>query len=247
MSGYFARLLARAQQAAPRVRPQATLAFTPFPRVDDAPELEVLAERVAPAPRDVVERVVASQAEPPLVPSAPRSERRAEAQSARASRRETGEDARSTARAESDDRPVPEPRESVEQRTPLAPIVRAPHADAPSFGPHASVRSEEQRSPRGGAEFRLLPETPGVAPMRNPAADRDVDRTAFARAIDEARAQIRRQLATERPTPSEVHVTIGRIEVTTAPSAATPKRQLPERAPATSLEQYLASRTPRNP
>ena len=104
-----------------------------------------------------------------------------------------------------------------------------------------------RHSPRHDVEFRLLPETPNVAPMRNAAADRDIDHTAFARAMDEARAQIRRQLAAERTAPSEVHVTIGRIEVTTAPVAPTPKRKVSERAPAASLEQYLASRVQRNP
>ena len=70
---------------------------------------------------------------------------------------------------------------------------------------------------------------------------------AYAHATEEARAQIRRQLAAAETTPSEVHVTIGRIEVTAAPMAPTPPRKAPERMPAVSLEQYLASRARRSP
>lgn len=83
--------------------------------------------------------------------------------------------------------------------------------------------------------------------MRGPTASAGVGDMAFGRATEEARAQIRRQLAAAQTTPSEVHVTIGRIEVTAAPMAPTPPRKAPERLPAVSLEQYLASRARRSP
>jgi hypothetical protein len=109
------------------------------------------------------------------------------------------------------------------------------------------VWTDDAPSPRRDADFRLLPETPAVPPVRDGTASGGIDGRAFARATEEARAQIRRQLDAAQATPSEVHVTIGRIEVTAAPMAPTPPRKAPERVPAVSLEQYLASRARRGP
>jgi hypothetical protein len=128
----------------------------------------------------------------------------------------------------------------------VAPTVRSAREEPPP-APRAPVERDAEVSPRRAAEFRLLPETPDVSPLRGPATNGGIDGTAFARVMDEARAQIRRQLATEGATPSEVHVTIGRIEVTAAPIAPAPTRKMPERRSAPSLEQYLASRARREP
>jgi hypothetical protein len=96
---------------------------------------------------------------------------------------------------------------------------------------------------RADAEFRLMPVPPAATSDR--VARDGMDSAAFARAVEDARTQIQRQLAAQGGTPSEVHVTIGRIEVTAASPAPSPPRRAPDRAPTVPLEQYLASRARR--
>jgi hypothetical protein len=89
-----------------------------------------------------------------------------------------------------------------------------------------------------------MPAPPVAAADR--VASNGLDSAAFARAVEDARVQIQRQLATHGGTPAEVHVTIGRIEVTATPAAPSAARKAPDhRAPAVTLEQYLASRARR--
>lgn len=250
MSGYFARLLARAQQQAPRVRPQAALPFAAPLHVDEEAEPGVVNARTAAETAGTGTTAVAARGERPLVPRSSRSPQRdapAETQPPPAARRHGGEQAHSTATAPADAPRVQGTPDPGEQRAPVAPQVRAAHDDARWPESRPTVRTYEESSRPGGADFRLLPEMPEVAPARGPATSGGADNTAFARALEEARAQIRRQLATEEATPSEVHVTIGRIEVTAAPAPPPSPRKAPERVPAVSLEQYLASRARRSP
>jgi hypothetical protein len=168
------------------------------------------------------------------------------------------EEAPATAGARIDAPRVRGTRDSGERRESAAPSIRAPRDDAPLPESLSSSRAEpvarraarmdEGASRRGDADFRLLPETPELAATRGPPAGGVMDDAAFARAFEAVRARLQRQLAARDETPTEVHVSIGRIEVVAAPPPPPPPpRKAPERVPAVSLEQYLASRARRHP
>ena len=248
MSGYFARLLARVQQPASRVQPQAALPFAAPRHLDDLVELEIVDDRTATEVGDIAMRAGTAEHEQTLAPPSPRRERRtATPRPTSDARVEQSDDARSTAPVQGEARPAESSTGMEEQRVSVAPNVRALRDGPASPAARSSVWTDDAPSPRRDADFRLLPETPAVPPVRDGTASGGIDGRAFARATEEARAQIRRQLDAAQTTPSEVHVTIGRIEVTAAPMAPTPPRKAPERVPAVSLEQYLASRARRGP
>jgi len=248
MSGYFARLLSRAQQAAPAVRPQTALRFSAPPFVDGSLEPQLVEEAGAPArerqaigehharrersvpslvsQRDarVDERIPSRPSvAPPLLAHEEYHARSATVHSDTPSRERS---------AEPDDH-------AGERTARLHPATD----DAPRHAPSASSSADAPRVPRAPAEFQLMPTPPAAAADR--VASTGMDSAAFARAVEDARAQIQRQLAAHGGTPSEVHVTIGRIEVTATPSAPSAPRKAPDRTPAVTLEQYLASRVRR--
>lgn len=241
MNGYFARLLTRAQQPTPRVRPQAMLPFAAPLRVDDPEALAVVNDRSAMETGDAVGNASALRDErrSAAVPM-PKSGRWDATHPSSGARTRDGGESRSAPSARGDARPVHRAHDVIEDDRRAAPADRMSHVGVP---PQAA-RTDEEVSHDGGGDFWLLPPVLDAdsATRRPTGGD---DRTPFASAVHEARVQIARQLATQHTTPSEVHVTIGRIEVTAAPVAPTPPRRAPERVPATSLEQYLASRARR--
>lgn len=245
MSGYFARLLSRAQRATPAVRPQTALGFSAPPFVDGslepqlaeasaAPVLEapttgehhVRAERSVRDPESHRDAQDDEHIASPISFTSPllaHDEHRARPVTVHA-------DAISRARDEESDDDVGKPTSPR----------RASNDDAPRRVPSASPSAEAKGTPRSDADFRLMPIPPVTKSDR--AASNGMESAAFARAVEDARAQIQRQLASQGGAPSEVHVTIGRIEVTAAPSAPSAPRKAPDRAPTVTLEQYLATR-----
>lgn len=262
MSGYFARLLARAQQPVPTVRPQAVLPFATLPPVADAivieSEPELTGGEMDADIGDAAPRLFTSRDDRPLMPTSSRGEGtetvRASFGDHRPARPLHESHSPSLPSADTDVRGVDSNADQVKRRASHATgdadvtqaadatNVRAPRQTASPNPSRSAPSADADASHWSDTDFRLLPPTPDNHRARGTGADGGGQSAAFARALEDARSQLQRQLAAAQSAPTEVHVTIGRIEVTAAPMAPASPRKAPERAPTVSLEQYLASR-----
>lgn len=227
MSGLLRRLAARALGAAPEVRPVLGWPGTPM-------EMPVRAPAPATAPQASLgpepdesppHRSPAARAAPPGVvqPSAPPSDPLA------------GPLAATTeSRAESDDEPAPRP---LAPRPPTSARRSAPRAVENRI--EVSVEAPAQTLRPREPALDPLPDAPQLLPPRR------MDRTLPLPAIA-APAVAARTVAARRPAaidePAEVHVTIGRIEVTAVHEAPPPRRQPARVRKPKSLEEHLAQR-----
>ncbi len=120
--------------------------------------------------------------------------------------------------------------------------VRATHQDAAARTVDETGRTRIAVARDADDDFRLVPDDAGT----RAAADRP-PRTTRAHSVSVQRAAVARRdsmSATNAgaPEPTEVHVTIGRIEVTAVHMPATPNPKPADRARAMSLDEYLAQR-----
>jgi hypothetical protein len=242
VNGYVARLLARADRTTPTVRPRLASPFHgPTAAMDVMQEASEGRASLAPL-TDGRERQPA--------PTAPTDA------DTRALHRGSGDPLGTVPRAA-----APRvPRLIVERTTDAAPSVAVPRGESQPAAPPAALpvpvraeapvrreetphaRPDERR--RGDEGFRLMPDRL----PRDDAGDRaatSVGGTVLASAVAEARREVQRQSRERRgddARATEIHVSIGRIEVTATPAGPTPARRVAERAPKPSLADYLARR-----
>jgi len=136
--------------------------------------------------------------------------------------------------------PLSAVRESAPTEEPAAVVAPVSQPPEPAVGPraepppHAAAPAAEPASPLRAADRWPAPLRPATAPLPVlPAAPATVGRGP------------RSAVAAPPPPgndPAEVHIHIGRIEVTALPQAAAPRARPPARTPAQSLDAYLALR-----
>ncbi len=262
MSGYFTRLLTRAQAKESAVRPQARLPFNtvPFP-VSAAPSV------LDTASSDVVDtHQLRAAALPPKQPKAPKVHKQVsrEDQPLHPASVVASLDAFASSAQRHFDQEAPasepvsapsvntgrqewggrkdrsSPREDL-TTLPLAPDILEISATSPVSTASADSAAKEKQGTDNG-DFRLMPEIERSASYSSPLHSRSAYSAA---SLFSTQAAVR-QGARQQPASaeaSEVHVTIGRIEVTAAQAATPEKRTRTEqRRPIMSLDEYLSRR-----
>jgi hypothetical protein len=224
MSGFFHRLAAQAIGRGKAVHSAARLAYMPPP-----PLPEQAAEEAARALRHQPPAVAAVRA---TAPALRQSTRQAQA-------------------SPDNGRPVSQP--------PHNPIPRAAPKDRPGDPPDARPTAAPRRSPEDvGSEAVLEPlsttarkqsatifrddpgEPIGAAPVMPPAAPRLLPQRLASEAPDAGPRVFERRSSREETT--EVHVSIGRVEVTAVHEAPPTRRPAPHAVKPMSLEEYLTRR-----
>jgi hypothetical protein len=248
MSGLFQRLAVQAMGQAPLVHSTARLPFAPAPAlVVETEAHETTASRPAPpasdetGPRAAIPALttsagVASSPAPPE-PLLPEPERPA--------RREAGE-----VEAEAPPSPPAAPARSA-RRTAPEPLLE------PARGPERAGAPEPPRSRsrrmREDAEGPPAAEPAPVASAARPEGDRPRRAAPALLPLRPNRERPRGTIAPPASAPgdasertadetSDIHVSIGRIEITAVHEAPAPKRRAARTGPALTLEEYLGRR-----
>ncbi len=268
MSGYFTRLLTRAQAKESAVRPQAHLPFNTVPFPVSAPP-----SVLDTASSDVVDtHQLRAAALPPKQPKAPKVHKQVsrEDQPLHPASVVASLDAfaPSAQRYFDQEAPASEPVSAPSVNTgrqewggrkdrsspredlttiPLAPDILEISTTSPVSTASADSAAKEKQGTHNG-DFRLMPEIERSAsncpPLHHRMANNTVDFTNLYPAQSAVRHGLRQQPVSARAEASEVHVTIGRIEVT-AVQAATPEKKrtrTEQRRPIMSLDEYLSRR-----